>query len=65
MFLDRDLLGLKWYDGKSEPVLHPTSKSLAALAYLDYFPAALGTGIGLRSMVSGASSRVVPRATTT
>ncbi|TFB56687.1 hypothetical protein [Cryobacterium tagatosivorans] len=54
MFQDRDLLELKWYTGKSEPVLHPTAKSLTALAYLDYFPTAHETGVGLRSIVSGA-----------
>ena len=54
VFLARDLLELKWYDGKAEAVLHPTAKCLAALAYLDYFPAVHRTGVGIRSMVSGA-----------
>jgi hypothetical protein len=53
-FLDKDLLELKWYDGKAPTVYLVLPKCLAVLAYADYFPDQAGRGRGLRSMVSRA-----------
>jgi hypothetical protein len=53
-FEDRDLLELKWYDDKAPYIHIPTTKCLALLAYMDYFPDNPRLGLGLRSMVSRA-----------
>lgn len=53
-FAGKDLLELKWYDGKAPTIHVPRVKCLAALAYLDYFPDRPALGLGLRSMVSRA-----------
>ena len=53
-FKGKDLLELKWYDGQAPTIHIPTSKCLALLSYLDYFPNNRRVGLGLRSMVSRA-----------
>ena len=52
-FWSRDLLEIKWYSD-APTVYIVTGKSLAALAYLDFFPDRRRIGIGLRTMVSAA-----------
>ena len=53
-FHGRDLLEMKWYDGKAPTIHIPRSRCLALLAYLDFFPGNPRLGLGLRSMVSRA-----------
>lgn len=52
LFSSRELLEMKFYGDAAPTVYHPTFKSLAAMAYADYFP---GTGGGqLRDWVAQA-----------
>ena len=59
-FRDKDLLELKWYDGKAPTIYLVRSKCLPLLAYGDYFPDNPGWGRGLRSMVSRAILGATP-----
>ena len=59
-YRDKDLLELKWYDGKAPTIYLVRSKCLPLLAYGDYFPDNPGWGRGLRSMVSRAILGATP-----
>lgn len=58
LYSSRALLEMKFYNRAAPTVYHPTAKSLAAMAYLDFFP---GTrGAQLRAMVSSALLSAAP-----
>src|SRR6202044_1852544 len=52
LYSGRGVLEMKFYGDAAPTVWHPTDKSLAAMAYADFFPGARGNH--LRTMVSSA-----------